>query len=132
VEDAQKTLLEAQRVLAPGGRLLVDVPFIQGFHPSPGDYRRYTEQGLRAELTRLGFTVEESGVAVGPASAMAWITSEFLALLVSGRSVIAYRVARNLTQLISMPIKYADWWLEKHPMANRIPSGVWALARAAE
>ena len=108
------------------------LPFIQGFHPSPGDYRRYTEEGLRAELNQLGFVVEDSGLAVGPGSAMAWITSEFLALLVSGRSVLGYRAARNLTRVLAMPIKYADAWLEDHPMANRIPSAVWAIAHTPE
>jgi hypothetical protein len=53
------------------------------------------------------FDVVDSGIAVGPASAMAWITSEFLALLVSGRSAFAYRVARKMTSLIALSIKYA-------------------------
>jgi SAM-dependent methyltransferase len=132
VQDADKTLSEAARVLDEGGRLLVDVPFIQGYHPSPGDYRRYTEQGLRTEVERFGFTVEDSGVAVGPASAMTWITAEFLALLLSGRSASAYRVARNITSLIASPIKYADYWLERHPKADRIPSAVWVLARRVD
>jgi SAM-dependent methyltransferase/uncharacterized protein YbaR (Trm112 family) len=132
VQNADKTLNEAGRVLVPGGRMLVDVPFIQGYHASPGDYRRYTEQGLRAEMERFGFDVVDSGVAVGPASAMAWITSEFLALLVSGRSALAYRVARNLTGMVAAPIKYADYWLEGHPMASRIPSAVWVIARLAK
>jgi hypothetical protein len=63
---------------------------------------------------------------------MTWITAEFLALLFSGRSSRAYRVARNVTSLITSPIKYADYWLETHPMANRIPSAVWVLARTAD
>lgn len=129
VEDAHRTLGEARRVLRPDGVLLVDVPFIQGYHPSPGDYRRYTEPGLRAEVTRLGFTVEESGVAVGPGSAAAWVASEFLALLVSGRSARAYRVAKLVTTWLANPLKYADLWLEGHPMAYAIPSAVWVRAR---
>lgn len=132
VRDAEKALSEAARVLGSKGLLLVDVPFIQGYHPSPGDYRRYTEQGLRAEVERFGFGVVDSGIAVGPASAMTWVTSEFLALLFSGRSSIGYRIARNITSLITSPIKYADYWLEAHPMANRIPSAVWVLARALD
>jgi len=132
VRDEDRTISEARRVLAPGGRLLVDVPFIQGYHASPADYRRYTEQGLRDELERHGFAVERSGVAVGPASAMAWIASEFLALLLSGRSATAYRIAKLATTWLALPVKYADRWLEGHPMAYTIPSAVWAEGRVPE
>lgn len=132
VQDEARTLSEARRVLAPGGRLLIDVPFLQGYHPSPADYRRYTEQGLRAEVERRGFEVLESGVAVGPASAMAWTASEFFALLLSGRSSRAYRLAKLVTTWVAQPIKYADRWLEGHPMAYTIASATWVLARRPE
>jgi predicted SAM-dependent methyltransferase len=129
VSDAEQVLVEAHRVLRPGGRLLIEVPFIQGFHAGPQDHRRYTQAGLEAELIRHGFEVEGSGVAVGPASAMAWITAEFLALLLSGRSAAAYRFARLATTWLALPIKYADVWLERHPMSFVVASGVWAEAR---
>ena len=129
VADEQATLAEAARVLRPGGRLLVDVPFLQGYHASPADYRRYTEQGLRAELERHGFEVEGSGVAVGPGSAAAWTISEYLALLLSGRSARIYRLARLATAWLALPLKYTDAWLERHPMAYVIPSAVWAIGR---
>jgi SAM-dependent methyltransferase len=132
VADAERTLLEVRRILAPGGKVFVDVPFIQGFHASPRDYRRYTEPGLRAEVERLGFDVEASGVAVGPASAAAWIAAEFLALLLSGRSGGAYRLLRPLTGWLAMPIKFADGWLDRHPMAYTIASAVWVRARRAD
>lgn|SRR5829696_2045805 len=129
VEDADRTFKELRRVVAPNGRVLIDVPFMQGYHASPGDHRRYTEQGLRAELERYGFEPEASGVALGPASAMAWISSEFLALLFSFQSARAYRLVRLLTSWLSWPLKFADLWLERHPMAYTIASGVWATAR---
>jgi SAM-dependent methyltransferase len=128
VRSAHLTLSELHRVLKPAGLLFVEVPFMQGYHPSPGDYRRYTEQGLRAELADHEFDVEASGVAVGPASAMAWVAAEFLAFLVSGRSERIYRLARPVTRWLTQPIKYADRWLDTHPMAHTIPSGVWARA----
>jgi Methyltransferase domain len=129
VRDADRTLKEVRRVLAPGGRVLIDVPFIQGYHAAPRDNRRYTEQGLRAELERYGFDIEASGVAVGPASAMAWITSEFLALLLSFRSASAYRLLRLATSWLSWPLKFADLWLAGHPMAYTMAGGVWVTAK---
>jgi SAM-dependent methyltransferase len=112
VRSAELTLRELHRVLKPGAALFIEAPFMQGYHPSPGDNRRYTEQGLRAELTDHGFDVDASGVAVGPESAMAWIAAEFLAFLISGHSERVYRLARPVSRWLTQPIKYADRWLD--------------------
>lgn len=127
VVDENDTLAECFRVLRPGGQLLVEIPFIQGDHPAPGDYRRYTEQGLRQIVERHGFRAEASGVAVGPASALAWVLAEFLALLVSVRSRKLYRLARLGTTFIAWPVKFLDSVLDRHPMAHVIASGVWVV-----
>jgi len=129
VRDAEKTLTEARRILKPDGLLFVDVPFMQGFHASPHDYRRYTEPGLREAVERLGFEVEASGVAVGPASAATWVGAEFLALLLSGRSGRFYRLLRPVTGWLMSPVKLADAWLDQHPLAYTIASAVWVRAR---
>jgi SAM-dependent methyltransferase len=127
VVDENDTLAECFRVLRPGGKLLVEIPFIQGDHPAPGDYRRYTEQGLRQIVERHGFPAEASGVAVGPASALAWVLAEFLALLVSVRSRKLYRLALLGTTFIAWPVKFLDRVLDRHPMAHVIASGVWVI-----
>jgi SAM-dependent methyltransferase len=128
VFDENQTLEECFRVLRPGGGLLVEIPFIQGDHPAPGDYRRYTEQGLRQIVERHGFRADASGVAVGPASALAWVLAEFLALLISVRSRKLYRLALLATTFIAWPLKFLDRVLDRHPMARVIASGVWVVA----
>ncbi len=129
VADGERTLAEIFRVLRPGGRVMIDLPFIQGYHASPGDYRRYTEMGLRNELERHGFEVTGSGVAIGPASGMAWVTGDFLALLLSGRSKRLFLFACLLTRPLVWPLQWLDVALQEHPMAHVIASGVWAEAR---
>lgn len=129
VDDAERVLAEIHRVLKTQGLVVIEVPFLQGYHPAPRDHRRYTEEGLRLSVEQQGFEVMQSGVAVGPGSAMAWVAAEFLALLVSGKSTSVYRYARAITRWLAVPIKYSDRWLDGHPMAHVVASGVWVVAR---
>lgn len=45
---------ETARVLAPGGKAIVNVPFLYGLHEPPHDYYRYTEFALRRFVERAG------------------------------------------------------------------------------
>jgi SAM-dependent methyltransferase len=58
VSDAGAVLREIARVVRPGGRVLVTVPFVYHYHEDPCDLRRYTPPGLRAALEDSGFDVE--------------------------------------------------------------------------
>jgi len=46
--EPQALMLEMARVLRPGGRLLLTVPFSFRLHEEPRDYFRYTPHGLRS------------------------------------------------------------------------------------
>jgi uncharacterized protein YbaR (Trm112 family)/SAM-dependent methyltransferase len=129
VRDSDRTIAEIHRVLRPGGRTFIDVPFLQGYHPAPGDYRRFTLEGLRCLMEDRGFAVEEDGVSAGPGSALAWILAQYLALLFSGRSARLFRVTRLVADVLASPIKYTDRWLDGHPKAYLVASGVWVRAR---
>jgi SAM-dependent methyltransferase len=50
---------EVNRVLKPGGRVLLTVPFMWGEHEPPWDYGRYSSFGLRHLLEKHGLAVEE-------------------------------------------------------------------------
>lgn len=58
VPDVRSILRDAYRALRPGGRILISTPFYFPFHGEPDDYRRWTDEGLIAELRACGFEPE--------------------------------------------------------------------------
>lgn len=64
VDDYAAGLREITRVLAPGGVLLLGLPFRQGLHMEPHDYWRFTEYGIRY-LLRDAYDIEAL-VGIGP------------------------------------------------------------------
>jgi SAM-dependent methyltransferase len=69
VWDLATYLGEARRVLKPGGWLLLSTHGSWFYHPHPGDYRRWTGEGLRLEVEAHGFRMLEMRPVVGP---LAW------------------------------------------------------------
>jgi len=55
LREPQVFLNEAQRILKPGGAMILQVPFMWWVHEAPYDYFRYTPYGLRYLLERAGF-----------------------------------------------------------------------------
>lgn len=69
VWDLATYLGESHRVLKPGGWLLLSTHGTWFYHPHPGDYRRWTAEGLRREIEAHGFKLLEIRPVVGP---LAW------------------------------------------------------------
>lgn len=76
VADAEKATAELARVVRPGGHVVVAVPFLQPYHPCPGDYQRYTADGLAELGRRAGLAVVTVLPVHSGAQTLAWILWE--------------------------------------------------------
>jgi SAM-dependent methyltransferase len=124
--EPERQVAEMKRALKPGGRLLCYVPFIQGYHASPDDYRRFTRTGLRELFA--DFEIVDVRVGAGPTSGMLWIVQEWLAMVLSLGSLTLYRLILPLMWILS-PIKLLDLVLSRHPAAGVIASAFVVEAR---
>jgi SAM-dependent methyltransferase len=102
---------DVARVLAPGGKLLLAVPFFYWIHEAPHDYARYTAFMLRRLCTEAGLSVlllEETG---GSPEILLDLLGKHLGW--SGAlSVLHARVARRLLQLpgVAAASRYSARW----------------------
>ena len=71
VWDLDWYLGECRRLLKPGGWLLLSTHGVWPYHPHPTDCRRWTHEGLRAELESRGLEIIAFRGLLGP---LAWTT----------------------------------------------------------
>lgn len=59
VPEPAMVMQEISRVLKPGGRAWISMPFLYPLHDAPFDFQRYTEYGLRRDVEKTDLVVEE-------------------------------------------------------------------------
>jgi len=107
---------ELCRVLRPGGKLLLTVPFVWDEHEQPNDYARYSSFGLAHLLTRYGFGVTLQRKTLADFSVIAQLINAYTFKCVRNKSA-AMNVL--LTALLMAPISLAGralgWLLPNNP-----------------
>ena len=95
VVDVESYLAECRRLLQPGGLLLLSTHGFWLYHPYPTDVRRWTCWGLKHEIEKQGFRVEDQRGCVGP---LAYTTQVRLQLI---RAAL-YQVGKITLPLIGL------------------------------
>jgi ubiquinone/menaquinone biosynthesis C-methylase UbiE len=110
---------ESLRVLKPGGKIYVAVPFVIPYHSSPGDFYRWSEEGVRELLQ--DFKEDELKIQYGPSAAFTMILSEWLALLLSFNIKSLHTALVLFFTVITAPLKLFDYLLSKYSYAHSMP-----------
>lgn len=129
VKDPFLAMREIARVLKPGGKAYVQLPWTIGFHPCPDDFWRFSRSGIVQLVEQAGLSVVELGTTVGPATGAYRICVEFLAIIFSWPAKRTYHLFKGAFAIALYPLKWLDALLASHPEAGRIAGGFFAIVR---
>jgi ubiquinone/menaquinone biosynthesis C-methylase UbiE len=127
VQDPPMVVRELLRVTRPGGLVHLASPFLLPYHPSPGDYTRWTQEGLRA-LFRDCELLEE-GVMAGPFSTLTAVLAAFLATVLSFGSRRLQAFLQYLFLVLFIPLKLPDFLFAHLPGAELCASNFYIVVR---
>ncbi len=125
VKNPSAVIAEMLRILKPGGFIYAEIPFLQGYHADPNDYRRYTLAGIETIFS--AFRKIETGVCVGPSSTLAWILKEYFSLFFGPGRI--RKAAVQFFGWLTFWIKYLDLLLVRNPDAHVIASGLYYFGK---
>jgi SAM-dependent methyltransferase len=130
VFEPEAFLAEIHRILKPGGKLLLTVPFIWDEHEQPYDYARYSSFGIRYLLEKSGFTVLEAKKTLSHFAAIIQLVNAYFYKALLSRHVILKIIG---TLLIVFPMNLfgllislllpqnSDLYLDNIVLAERRP-----------
>lgn len=127
--NPSKAVSEMSRALKNGGTIYASVPFIAQYHSSPGDYYRWTLEGIKEIMKQNQIYEIESGIMFGPTSAFSIIFVEWLSTLLSFGSGTFYQCLVMLFTVITAPIKLLDYALVHIPSAENSSYGFYFIGR---
>ena len=127
ISNPNTAVNEIYRVLKPNGLVFSVVPFTLGYHASPHDYTRWTRSGVEELFS--DFDIIEIGITGGPTSSFLWIFQEWLATLLSFNIPFLYRFLLLLFMLLTFPLKFLDFILNRYESATNIASNFYFFGK---
>jgi len=129
VVEPRRVAQEIHRVLAEGGLVYSEAPFIQQVHEGAYDFNRFTHLGHR-RLWR-HFDELRSGAQCGPGMALLWSVEYFLQAFTGNRRLARGLISRLVT-LGGFWLEYLDDFLARRPAGIDAASGTFFLGRRRE
>jgi SAM-dependent methyltransferase len=127
VPNPEGVVKDIFRVMKPGGIVYSYIPFLQPFHASPYDYKRFTYEGIKNLYSQ--FEVISTKPTGGPTSALVWILQEWVTLILSFGIKPLHFFIYTIVMLLTFPLKILDLLFTIHPLANNIASGFSIIVR---
>ncbi len=118
VPDSDAAIRECLRVLRPGGRVYLALPFLWPYHASPHDYKRWTVSGVAHDTA--AFETVAAGLTGGPTTTLCNVLHEWLAIALSFNVDLLYRMLYLALIPILFPFKLLDHVLSHHRHAGKI------------
>jgi SAM-dependent methyltransferase len=125
VTNPEKVIHEVMACLKIGGRVYVEVPFLQGYHADPHDYQRYTLSGLKILFQQ--FKEEESGVCDGPVSVLTWYLRKFPTIFF--KNIYLIKCIEFITGWLFFSLKYLDYFIVRAVNSHILASGIFYIGR---
>ncbi len=125
VKEPQKVAAECFRVLKPGGKIFVSVPFLYGYHEDPVDMQRYSHTGVINLFKE--FRCLKCGVEHGPAAAITVMLKNFFAILFSFNSKMLFIFFKGMFGYVFFPIKFLDYLLIKNKFSYMAPYSIYFI-----
>jgi SAM-dependent methyltransferase len=108
VFEPDNALREIHRVMKPGGKILLTVPFVWNEHEIPNDYGRYTSFGLNYLLEKNGFTILEMRKSGSFISVLHQLQALYFFRRIE-RLPPYFRIA--LMPFLTAPFQFTGWWV---------------------
>lgn len=101
--EPKAAMLEARRVLAKGGRLIISTPFLYPIHDAPGDFQRWSRHGIERLVQSSGFVIQQSRAQGSPVECGILLLNLSLAWQTLHTNALA-RLPLMLLSVIAIPL----------------------------